>query len=119
MKRWQDWVTFVLGLWLVVSPWALGHLNDVPTALWNAFVLGLAIAISSATAMRVPTIWEEWINMAFGVWLIFSPWVLGFAALRIATLNAVIVGLIVIALGLWAMMRDPTFREWREHHHAT
>ena len=29
-KRWQDQVILVLGIWLFISPWALGYASDSP-----------------------------------------------------------------------------------------
>ena len=33
-QRWEDWINFVLGVWLFVSPWILGYLS-VGAAAWN------------------------------------------------------------------------------------
>ena len=48
--------------------------------------------------------WEEWVNGAIGLWLIVSPWLLGFTDLRAAMWNAVICGVIVVVMAgeeLW------------------
>lgn len=119
-KRWQDAGNLLLGLWLFISPWALGYATDVTVAANNAYFLGAAIVVFAAVAVYMPRVWEEWINMAFGLWLIVSPWVLGFASHRDVTINAVVVGLLVGALATWAMVRDKDFeRWWKEHYHAT
>ena len=107
-------------LCLFISPWALGYATDVTVAANNAYFLGAAIVLFAAVAVYMPQVWEEWINMAFGLWMIVSPWVLGFAAHRDVTINAVVVGLLVGALATWAMVRDKDFEKWwKEHYHAT
>jgi hypothetical protein len=47
--------------------------------------------------------WQDWANMALGALLAASPWLLGFTGLDGATLNAVIVGLLVFALSALAL----------------
>lgn len=119
IKRWQDAGNLLLGAWLLVSPWAIGYAAGMPVAAWNAVILGVAIVVFAAVAMYMPRVWEEGINMALGVWLIASPWVLGFAAEANMMMNAVIVGILVVALAAWAMLRDKTFEKWwHDHHHA-
>ncbi len=42
-----------------------------------------------------------WISVILGIWLIISPWVLRFSGDQPATLNAVIVGIILALSGLF------------------
>ncbi len=39
-----SWVNFILGLWLIVAPFAL-HFQDNMMALWNSVILGIVIAV--------------------------------------------------------------------------
>ncbi|MBI5922991.1 MAG: SPW repeat protein [Betaproteobacteria bacterium] len=66
----------------------------------------------------MPKAWEEGVNMALGVWLIISPWVLGFASHRNATAGAVIVGVLVTLLAALAMAHDKGFEKWWDDHHV-
>jgi hypothetical protein len=43
--------------------------------------------------------WLSGINGLAGIWMIISPWVLGFSSEARATWSAVIVGIIVLVLG--------------------
>jgi hypothetical protein len=110
MKRWQDWVNLMLGGWMMVSPWALGFAHDQSLAAVSALVLGAAILVFAAFAATVPKAWEEATNIALGAGLLASPWVLGFEGQSQPTSNAVIVGLLVAAFALWAMLADTTMR---------
>jgi len=111
VKHWQDPVNLVLGLWMLVSPWVLGHQAETnPT--WNAVILGILIAAAVLFALFRVMAWEEWVSVAFGIWLVISPWLLGFSALVAAMWNAVIVGVVVAALALWALSTDKDIGGW-------
>src|SRR5687768_13585197 len=59
LKHWQDAVNAVLGVWMALSPWALGHAAEiVPTS--NAVIVGLALLAAALGAILVPRAWEEW-----------------------------------------------------------
>ncbi|HEX8010396.1 MAG TPA: SPW repeat protein [Casimicrobiaceae bacterium] len=111
IKHWQDPVNLILGIWMIVSPWALQHQGEMPPT-WNAVVLGILIAAAALIALFKVMAWEEWINVAFGVWLLISPWVLGFSGLAIAMWNAVIVGIVVAVLALWTLGTDKDIGGW-------
>ena len=104
--QWKDAVNLVLGLWLIVSPWALGFVPDrMPT--WNAWAVGVVIAVAALGALVAFNKWEEWVEVALGAWLIVSPYLLGFAAQMNATWNQAIVGIIVGGLAIWSVIATP------------
>src|SRR5579872_2963357 len=44
--EWEEWVTLILGLWLLVSPWVVGVSgSEAPTAVLS--ITGIVIAIVS------------------------------------------------------------------------
>jgi hypothetical protein len=100
-RHWQDVVNLVAGVWLVVAPWVLGFTHE-STAAWNAYAAGVIIAVAAIAALTAFHEWEEWVNAVIGLWLIVSPWLLGFAALAAATWNQVVLGVIVGGLAIWA-----------------
>jgi hypothetical protein len=105
--QWKDAAIFVLGLWLIISPWALNFAVD-RTPMWNASAVGLIIAVAALAALISFHRWEEWVEAALGLWLIVSPYLLGFAAQINATVNHVIVGIIVAALAVWTVAASKT-----------
>jgi hypothetical protein len=119
MKRWQDWANLALGAWMILSPWALGFADASSAAAWSAWGLGAAIVVFAGIAVYMPKAWEEGINVLLGVGLLVSPWVLDFATQSTPTSNAVIVGVLVAGLALWAMLMDTTVRERLFHRHQT
>ena len=85
MKRWRresalDLYNLALAMFLLISPWLFARANG--TAAVDLRASGAAIAILSLAAMVAFANWEEWINLLLGLWLIVSPWVLGFAHTR-------------------------------------
>jgi hypothetical protein len=94
--KWQDWTSFALGLWLAVSPWVLDHAR-VEAATANAAFVGLAIALGSHFEVSFDEKAVEWFNMAAGLWLVLSPFLLGFSTESLATVNAIAVGTLVAA----------------------
>jgi len=100
-KQWEDWASWILGIWLCLSPWALEFdLQSVPTR--NAVIVGFLVILAEVVTLSVFRPWEEWINVVLGGWLIISPWVLGITS-HAATIDFVIIGVLVAALALYEM----------------
>jgi hypothetical protein len=124
MKRWRDWIVVLLGLWLVVSPRVLHFAGMHLDAVWNTWLVGAAIVLVCVGSRFVVEMWSPWqdgTNAALGLWLIASPWVIGFAGDVTARTNSIIVGFLVAVLALWAMAVDTDLRKWmdgwmHEHH---
>ncbi len=45
--------------------------------------------------------WNHWIILGLGVWLILSPWILGFSSLNLVSWNNLLVGALAIIFSLW------------------
>jgi hypothetical protein len=102
-NRWQDWARVAVGVWLLVSPWALGTAMD-PSSTWNAWIVGALTVIASVTSLRTPKeVRSEWVSLALGAWLLLSPWILGFTVYVNAARNAWVVGAIVVILASLAV----------------
>lgn len=102
----------VLGVALVLMPWYL-NLGSETAAARNAFVCGMAIAIIAALALSKSYDWEEYINLAVGLWVSIAPWMLGFADSPVPTWSHVVIGLAVAALAafeLWRLFVSPQAR---------
>lgn len=50
VTAWEEWVNFILGIWLVISPWALRFSGDRP-AVSNDVILGIVIAVLAIWAL--------------------------------------------------------------------
>lgn len=111
VKHWQDAVNLVVGLWMIASPWALAFQAEA-RPMWNSIILGILIGAVAFYALFEVFAWQEWANVLFGAWLVLSPWILGFSGLFAAMLNAVIVGVLVVAMALWALGVDKDIGGW-------
>ncbi|WP_062011838.1 SPW repeat protein [Aureimonas sp. AU4] len=109
-QHWQDWLVAVIGAWLILSNWVFGFTAPATAVaggssliFWNALLVGAIAVVLSVAALASFRIWEEWADIALGVWLVVSPWVLGFTTVRWALLNVVICGLAIILSAAWVI----------------
>jgi hypothetical protein len=98
-RQWEDWTSWALGLWLLLSPWTL-FFDHEPRAMENALVVGALVIVAEIVELSIFRDWEEWINVVLGAWLAISPWALGIAN-SAARWNFLIVGTLVLALALY------------------
>ena len=85
MRTWRreaalDLYNLVLASILLVSPWLFTLTNT--TARIDLWASSLAVILVSLAAITAFARWEEWANLILGLWLIASPWILGFAHTR-------------------------------------
>src|SRR5262245_41275837 len=45
--EWEEWINLLLGLWVLVAPWALGFAENV-SAMGNHAVVGIVVAVLAA-----------------------------------------------------------------------
>jgi hypothetical protein len=115
--KWQDWTSFALGLWLAVSPWALGY-SHVESATANAAFVGLALALGGHFEAALCEVSAEWLNMIAGLWLVLAPFVLGFGGQPAATVNSIAVGTAAAALASSALSLEKGVGRWWQAHAA-
>jgi hypothetical protein len=96
-KRWQDWVTLVLGAWLFFAPfWMAAYASTANLAAWNSYIMGALVFAFSWGALANRKIWEEWVNLAIGVWVLIAPFVLAFSGTQPGAMwNHVVIGVLV------------------------
>lgn len=91
----------LLGCWLVISPWEMNY-SLIETATANACGLGgVLIVFNLISACRLTDKGQEIFNILLGCWLILSPYSLSFATEKEPTINAITVGVLVVALACW------------------
>lgn len=104
---WPNWLTLVLAVWLFVSPWILPAAAAGSWA-WNAWIVAILVGGLSIAALQQMTEWEDWGNLVLGAWLFISPWLFGFTGAASAAWNAYIVGALVAAIAIWAIVAART-----------
>ena len=108
MKHWQDPLNALLGAWLALSPWVLGFQDQMAPTV-SGVVVGLALIAAALGAIFMPRAWEEWTEGVLGLWMLVSPWVLGFSMHMDAMRNAVVSGIVVMVLALWVLFTDKDY----------
>jgi hypothetical protein len=112
MNEWSnaklcDVANLILGAVLFFSPWIFGF--DAGVQSQNAWVSGIVIAALSIAALAAFAVWEEWLNLIAGLWVIVSPWILGFQGTTAMTVH-VVIGIVVAVLAaieLWLLYQNP------------
>lgn len=96
-----DLYNLLLAAVLCGAPWFFAHASRI--AELDLSLSALAIIILSLAAMIAFAMWEEWVNLALGLWLVVSPWLLGFAHTRAMHFGVSIGAVIAFlaALELW------------------
>ena len=104
-SKWQDWASFVLGLWLAISPWMAGYAeHEAATA--HAVIVGLVLALGSHfECVACDDMPAEWFNLAVGVWLVCAPFIIELHS-RVASANSIVVGACVAWLAASALSLD-------------
>ncbi|WFU38747.1 SPW repeat protein [Bradyrhizobium sp. CB82] len=92
-----DLYNLFLAAVLFVSPW-LFRLTNEPGKV-DLWITGAVIGIASLAAIIAYRDWEEWVNVLMGVWLIASPWLLGFPHTRAMHIS-IGIGIVIALLAL-------------------
>lgn len=106
VRRWQDQLILLLGLWLIVSPWAFAYPGESPQ-MTNAVISGLIVALLAAFELYKTYFWAVIVNLLVGIWIAVAPWVLRVADQRTVMWNELIVGVAIVVLALWELRTDP------------
>jgi SPW repeat len=96
-----DLYNLLLAMVLFAAPWFFAHASQ--TAMVDLRLSSAAIIILSLAAIIAFSTWEEWVNLLLGLWLVVSPWLLGFAHTRAMHCSIAIGAAIAFlaALDLW------------------
>ena len=85
MLKWRresalDIYNLILALFLFVTPWLFAYADEgARIDLWASGALIAAVSLATFVAFSN---WEEWLNLLLGIWLVISPWILGFTHTR-------------------------------------
>jgi hypothetical protein len=118
IQHWQDVASLLLGVWLVLSPFALGFAG---AAIWMTIVLGLFVILFAVEGFFIPSYLEEWGEILLGLAVVVAPWTVGYESVS-ATVSSMVSGILVILLGAWELTTDRDFITWwhdRWHHRAS
>jgi SPW repeat len=99
---WRSRTLLGLGAWLAVSPWTLGTIGDRHSTE-NALVNGVLLMGTAfwALSTRTPTS-PHGCSLSLGLWLLVAP-ALWYFQSPVASHNSRAIGLVVVALSVWAL----------------
>ena len=103
-------INFILGIWILISPFVLGFAG-LHGAVWNNVIVGIIITIVAGTGAWVkPNASPEitWINFVLGIWLIVSAFVFGFRMDLAFTWNNIIMGIVAAIVSVVATISRPS-----------
>lgn len=109
-RTWEDWCGMLLGALIVVSPWfpiyeeavTAGH----QTLILNTVVIGLVVFCLSQLEYVALQRWQEVITLLVGLWLVVSPYVLGYSGAGFLRVFHTSLGGLVVLLGVLQLWQD-------------
>lgn len=104
--QWTLWLIALTGIWQIFAPWIWGY-SWREAAVWSAVITGIVITVGALISAVSMTSWPGWWSIVLGVWLIISPFALGYAFIPRAQANDIVVGVIIVVLGIIAAVSQP------------
>ena len=104
-RTWEDGVGLLLGLTIGLSPW-LYHEPSVPGVLLNSGLIGLAVLMLAQLELVRVRRWEEFSQLACGLWLSASPFIFDYAHQDHLRFWHWVLGAIVSVLALFQLWQD-------------
>lgn len=109
-RTWEDWCGMVLGALIVASPWfpvqehpAIGGQQLI---IVNTVAIGLVVFGLSQLEYVALQRWEEVATIVVGLWLIVSPYMLGYSGEGFLRVYHTSLGAVVVVLGVLQLWQD-------------
>ncbi len=106
-RRWQDWMSLALAVWIAVSPAVF------PLVSGDAVVIaaGIALALLAMVTLVNPfSLVQEIIRLLMAAFTFFIPWIVGFGGSAALNLRVASLALLVLTVGSLA-----TILRWRTY----
>jgi ABC-type branched-subunit amino acid transport system permease subunit len=109
-RTWEDWCGMLLGTLIIVSPWF--PINDEAAIaghqliILNAVTIGLVVLALAQLEYVALQRWEEVIGVVVGLWLIVSPYALGYSGEGFLRLYHTCLGIVVVLLATLQLWQD-------------
>jgi hypothetical protein len=104
---WEDLVSMCLGALIVLTAWIVGDVGSQTVAV-NATIVGLLVLALGASEFLDLRRWEEGLETACGLWLIASPFILGYADAGMLRYWHFVLGAAVVLLAMLELRQDWT-----------
>jgi hypothetical protein len=115
------WLNLSLGIWLMISPFALVTINHtILRTQWEDLLLGFGIAAFSLCRLISrkddEIVFSDWLVTALGLLTLINPFLYSYFKLRVAAWNNLSVGALVLLLALYQDWRDGQPRTHSHRH---
>ena len=104
-RNWEDGVGIGIGVLIVLSPW-MANAADSQVVVMNTVIVGALVLSLAAMEIMAPGLSEEWSELACGLWLSASPFILGYADAGQLRSWHFVLGALVIALAALELWQD-------------
>ena len=89
-------INMAIGVWLILAPFILSYASGL-AAIRNDIVVGAVVLVFSLIGLGATrNAGLRWVNILLGIWLLFSPFMFGYAAYAAPFWNDIIFGALVI-----------------------
>ena len=108
-RTWEDWCGMLLGVLIVVSPWfpiQEAAIAGQQVIILNTIAIGLVVFGLAQLEYVALQRWEEVTTILVGLWLIVSPYVLGYSGEGFLRLYHCSLGAVVVLLGVLQLWQD-------------
>ena len=108
-RTWEDWCGMLLGAVIVASPWFPiqdATITGNQSMILNAVAIGLAVFGISQLEYVALQRWQEVTTILMGLWLIASPYVMGYSGEGLLRVYHTGLGAALVLLGVLQLWQD-------------
>jgi SPW repeat-containing protein len=107
-RTWEDWCGMLLGALIVASPWfpIQDHFAQHQMMVVNTVAIGLVVFGLSQLEYVALQRWQEVATILVGLWLIVSPYVLGYSGEGFLRVYHTSLGAVAVVLGVLQLWQD-------------
>lgn len=116
------WLNLILGLWLMISPFALVTINHaILGTQWEDLLLGFGIAAFSLCRLlsrkNDEIVFSDWLMTALGFLTLVNPFLYSYLKLKVAAWNNLSVGMLILLLAIYQDWQD-SYPSNGQHRHS-
>lgn len=104
-RTWEDWFGIALGVLIGLSPWLAGQ-TDNQVAMWITIAVGIWVVQFAGLQLVDLERSEEAGVMVCGLWLVASPFALGYTDTGTLMYWHFVLGTVVVLLALLELWQD-------------
>ncbi len=108
-RTWEDWCGMLLGAVIVASPWFPiqdATITGNQSMILNAVAIGLVVFGISQLEYVALQRWQEVTTILIGLWLIASPYVMGYSGEGLLRVYHTGLGAALVLLGVLQLWQD-------------